>query len=65
MADDWGVSGYTIPKFNAFLDKIPHFQISKSKGRDFITELQKRKAFIPGPIYETASSTLLSKKVFI
>ena len=63
MQDDWGVQGYQIPKFNAFLDKSPVFKISQSKDRDFITELQKRKAYIPGPIYETNVSTFLKKKI--
>lgn len=61
--DDFGLEGYSISKYNAFQEKPKAFKIVNSKKKDYISELQKMKAYIPGPQYETAKTTLLSKKI--
>lgn len=65
VSDDWGISGYTIPKFNPYLDKPPGFKITNSRTRDLMNELIKNKDY-PGPNkYETAGSMLLKQKISI
>lgn len=61
--DEWGIKGYTIPKFNARLDHSPTFIISKSKPNNFISDITKKKNFIPGPQYEVGGSMLLKTKM--
>eukprot|EP00347_Sterkiella_histriomuscorum_P001625 403371309 len=65
ITDDWGVSGYTIPKFNAHFDKPITFKISKENPQDFISQEIKRRAFVPGPGYDTRGSMILTKKLSI
>ena len=55
--------GYTVPKFSSNLDKPIAYKMGKEKSRDFITELIKKKSFIPGPDYNTEGSMILKKKV--
>ena len=64
-SDDWGIKGYTIPKFNAFLDKPPNFKIVKNKPRDLISEIIKHNKDYPGPKYEVAGNMLLKQKISI
>jgi hypothetical protein len=65
-SDDWGIKGYTIPKFNPFMDKPPSFKITKSRTRDLIGELIKHHKDFPGPSkYETAGNMLLKQKISI
>lgn len=64
-SDDWGIQGYTIPKFNPHMDKPPSFKITKSRTRDLISELIKHNKDFPGPKYETAGSMLLKQKISI
>ena len=40
-ADDWGVEGYSLPKFNANLDKPISFKMSIGKPTDFISQITK------------------------
>jgi len=47
--DDWGVEGYQLPHFNAFLDKPPGFKIMKTRTRDVLGEMIKPIAKNPGP----------------
>lgn len=65
-SDDWGIKGYTIPKFNPFLDKPPNFKITKSRTRDLIGDLIKAHKDFPGPNkYETGGTMLLKQKISI
>ena len=64
VVDDWSMPGYNIPKFNAHLDKPVAYKMGKESSRDFITEIIKKKSYIPGPeIYNTEGSMILKKKV--
>ena len=64
-ADDWGIEGYTIPKFNPYLDKPPSFKVTKSRTRDLINDLIKHNKDYPGPKYETGGNMLLKNKISI
>lgn len=63
--DDWGLQGYTIPKFNAHLDKPPNVKIMKSKQNDFLSGHAKLKAWVPGPQYEVSGSMIMTKNISI
>jgi hypothetical protein len=64
-SDDWGIEGYTIPKFNPHLDKPISFKITKSRTRDLISELIRYNKDFPGPKYETAGNLLMKNKMSI
>jgi hypothetical protein len=63
--DDWGLQGYSIPKYNAHLDKPPKIQIQKNKIATFLEQVQKEKGYIPGPVYNVSGSMVLNKKISI
>lgn len=57
--DDWGLEGYSLPKFNAFMDKPPNFKIVKNRTRDLLGDMIKPIANNPGPDkYETQVNIL-------
>jgi hypothetical protein len=59
--NEWGIEGYHIPTFNAYLDKVKTLKMSNTKKKTYIDDIVKAKEFIPAPqSYETAG-TLLSK----
>lgn len=59
---DWGIEGYSLPKFNAFLDKAPNFKIMKTRTRDVLGDMIKHKKDFPGPEkYETGLTMLLKR----
>jgi len=47
--NQWGISGYTIPEFNAKLDKPSCFKITKTKRPSYIDESVKLTARMPAP----------------
>ena len=59
-----GVEGYSITKIHPF-DKVSTFKITKSRTRDYVTDLIKHVKDFPGPKYETAGSTLANQRVSI
>jgi len=64
-SDDWGIEGYTYPKFNPHLDKPPNFKITKTRTRDLMNDLIKHNKDYPGPKYETAGSMLKKPQISI
>ncbi|CDW88053.1 UNKNOWN [Stylonychia lemnae] len=65
ISDDWGVSGYQIPKFNPHMDKPVAYQLAKDKSKGFFAEIQKAKSYIPGPTYDTSVSMIMKQKMSI
>ena len=39
ITDDWGVSGYQIPKFNPHFDKPVAYKLSKEKSKGFFADI--------------------------
>lgn len=64
-SDDWGIDGYSLPKFNAHLDKPPGFKIVNNRTRDVMNDLIKHIKDFPGPKYETAGSMIPPQKMSI
>lgn len=64
--DEWGIEGYTIRKFDPFMDKAPSFKITKNKPRDFIGDITKFNKDFPGPNkYSTEGSMVFRKQLSI
>lgn len=64
--DEWGIKGYTIPKFSPHFDKPPNFKIVNNKPRDFIGDVIKAVKDFPAPSkYETTGDILMKQKMSI
>lgn len=46
---DWGIDGYWMPKFNAYMDKPTSRKWVKTNLPDFLTLVKKRAKNTPSP----------------
>jgi hypothetical protein len=64
--DEFGIQGYFIPKFNANIKMYPKYSKffpPPKKRRDFITDFEEMKRFVPPPnAYNVAKGLLIKNK---
>lgn len=58
----WGIEGYDLPKFNAYLDKVRNVRIVKDQKKNYLDDLEKMKANIPAPCTYNIEGSLINPK---
>ena len=61
--NQWGISGYELPKFDAKLDKPQTFMISHNKKTSYIDDAMKLSKHVPAPWqYDVTGFELVNPK---